>query len=299
VTQIRTDLAVESRSALGTDTIAGVESHERVVRGFPITTVRVTDTAGADAVGKPVGEYVTVELDGYLARNGASFDDGARVIADVIAHMLDIDDMQSVLVAGLGNAAITADAIGTAALRHTMVTAHLVESSPQQYGFFRKVWAVSTGVLGSTGVESARTLAAITRELRPDRVIVVDALATRSLRRICRTVQCCDTGIVPGSGVGNARAAINRETLGVPVIALGVPTVVDAGTLAADILERAGANCDTDFNLGGLESYGEGLVVTPREIDGAVNDIAKLVGYGINLALHKGLTVNDVNMFVG
>ena len=132
-------------------------------------------------------------------------------------------------------------------------------------------------------------------QLHPACVIAVDALASRSLSRVCRTVQIADTGIVPGAGVGNARAALNRETLGVPVIAVGVPTVVDAATLAADLLSEAGQE---DLDPAALAGSGEGVIVTPREIDTDVADLAKVIGYGINLALQPGLRVEDVELFM-
>ncbi|MDR3278347.1 MAG: GPR endopeptidase, partial [Oscillospiraceae bacterium] len=146
-----------------------------------------------------------------------------------------------------------------------------------------------------TGIESAEVIRAVAETVRPDLVIAVDALASRRASRICRTVQLADTGIVPGSGVGNSRAAINGETLGVRVLAVGVPTVVDAGTLAADIAEQAGIE---NLAPGSLESFGGGMVVTPKEIDSNVSDIAKLVGYAINLALHPSLTLDDITMFL-
>ncbi|MCC8182725.1 MAG: GPR endopeptidase, partial [Clostridiales bacterium] len=148
----------------------------------------------------------------------------------------------------------------------------------------------AAGVLGTTGMESGEVVRALTDRLRPGLVIAVDALAARSVRRLCSTVQIADTGIIPGSGVGNARQALNRETLGVPVIALGVPTVVDAATLASDL-------------TGGEREEPEdgelsGMLVTPKDIDVLVSDIAKVIGYGVNLALQEGLTVEDVDLFL-
>ena len=150
-----------------------------------------------------------------------------------------------------------------------------------------------SGVLGTTGIESSDLVRAVVQRLRPDAVIVIDALASREPRRLCRTVQLSDTGIVPGSGVGNARQAISREVLGVPVIAVGVPTVVDAATLTLDLAAGAGADL-------GSADFGEAgnMIVTPRDIDKYVRDAAKLIGYGLNLALHEGLTVEDVDMFL-
>ena len=199
------------------------------------------------------------------------------------------------LVVGLGNRAITPDNIGPKAADQTMVTRHLVERVPEHFGSFRPVAALAAGVLGTTGMESGELVRAVAETLRPACVIAVDALASRSLRRVCRTIQLADTGITPGSGVGNARAALNAETLGVPVIAVGVPTVVDAATLTCDVLAEAGKG---ELNPAALQGAGDGLIVTPKDIDTQVHDLAKVIGYGINLALHTGLTIGDVELFL-
>jgi spore protease len=297
----RTDLAVEARELWSQDAsrageLAGVASHEKLRDGFAVTTVRITDQEGADALGKPVGTYITLELDKFIHREDDAFSLGAHALAAELRALLGAKPGESVLVVGLGNRAITADAIGPETVKNTMVTSHLVDRLPDDFATFRKVFALEAGVLGTTGMESALIVRAITDRVKPDRVIAVDALASRSLKRICRTVQLADTGIVPGSGVGNAREGLNRETLGVPVVAVGIPTVVDAGTLAADVAERAGL---TELDLSNLESFGEGLIVTPKDIDGSVGDISKLVGYAINLALHTNLTLDDITMFLG
>ncbi|MDR1328895.1 MAG: GPR endopeptidase [Oscillospiraceae bacterium] len=299
--QRRTDLASEAielwnESAERAGKLPGVVSRESSRGGFDVATVKITGEDGAAALGKPPGTYVTMELNSLITREDGAFSRGVAALSDELRALLGLEDGDSVLVAGLGNRAITADAIGPETVKNTMVTGHLAESMPGSFDGFRRVFALEPGVLGTTGVESARMIKAVADAVRPDRVIVVDALASRRLSRICRTVQLSDTGIVPGSGVGNARAGIDRNALGVPVISVGVPTVVDAGTLAADIAERAGVSLE-DFAE--LEKLGGGLIVTPKDIDSSVTDISKLIGYAINLALHRGLTVDDVNMLLG
>ena len=207
--------------------------------------------------------------------------------------MLNLEKNGNCLVVGLVTRDITPDAVGPDTVDCVMVTRHLTERMPEEFAAFRPVSAVCSGVLGTTGIESGDLVRAVTEQVRPAAVIVIDALASREPQRLCRTVQIADTGIVPGSGVGNARQAINRETLGVPVIAVGVPTVVDAATLTVDLAARAGA----DLNAADFGDAGS-LIVTPRDIDKNVRDIAKLIGYGLNLALHDGLTVEDVDMFL-
>lgn len=296
----RTDLAVEARelwkeSADKTTQLKGVVSRDTEENGYKITTVEILDDEGAKALGKPPGIYVTMEIDKLVRREDNAFSLGAEALGKVLASVIKLKDSDSVLVVGLGNEAITPDAIGPLTAKNTMVTRHLVEKMPEQFGTMRRVSVLISGVLGTTGIETAEFIRAVVEKLKPDQVIVVDALASRKLARICRTVQIADTGIVPGSGVGNARNAINRDTLGVPVTAIGVPTVVDAATLAADLTEQAGIK---NVYPEDLNKYGGDMIVTPKEIDNNVSDIAKLVGYGLNLALHKNLDVEDINMFL-
>ena len=172
---------------------------------------------------------------------------------------------------------------------YTLVTRHLVRQVPEHFGDLRPVASLSAGVLGTTGMESGELVRAVSERLRPACVIAVDALASRSLKRVCRTVQLADTGIAPGSGVGNHRAALDRASLGVPVIAVGVPTVVDGATLAADLLGTEE-----------LPPLGEGrdLMVTPKDIDSQVADLSKVIGYGIDLALQPSLTLEDLDLLL-
>ena len=292
----RTDLAMEEKQLREeAGALSGVKSEEKQREGFPVTVVEILDARGSLALGKPVGRYVTLELEGLKRREPDAFGRAARALAAELEEMMKLSERTSVLVVGLGNRAVTPDAVGPLATAHTLVTRHLVEQLPEQFGSFRPVSAVAAGVLGTTGVESGELVSALCARLKPDAVIAVDALASRSLSRVCSTIQLADTGIVPGSGVGNARAALDRKTLGVPVIAIGVPTVVDAETLAADILAEAGRG---DLEPEALKSGAGGVFVTPRDIDERVADLSKVIGYGITLALQKGLTMEDVEMFL-
>ena len=296
----RTDLALEAKelwaeSAEKETKLEGVRARDSLREGYQVTTVDILDEQGASSLGKPVGSYVTVQLDALARREEDAFGRAARAIAAELGGLLRLPEGAACLVVGLGNRAITPDAIGPGVADHTMVTRHLVEQVPEHFGSFRPVAALAAGVLGTTGVESGELVKAVAEKIRPGCVIAVDALASRSMDRVCSTVQLADTGIVPGSGVGNHRTALNRETLGVPVIAVGVPTVVDAGTLAADILAEAGQE---GLDPEALAGAGEGLMVTPRDIDQRVADLVKVIGYGINLALQPGLTIEDVDLFL-
>ena len=300
--QRRTDLAVEAREMWGASAEAagelrGVKTREGEREGFPVTRVDILDGEGARALGKPVGSYVTLELSGLQEREEGALARAARAVAAELTSLLgDLGPSDPVLVVGLGNRAITPDAIGPKAADLTLVTRHLVEAEPERFGLFRPVAALAAGVLGTTGVESGELVKAVAEKVRPARILAVDALASRSLKRVCRTVQLSDVGIVPGSGVGNHRYALDRETMGVPVIALGVPTVVDAATLCADVLAEAGRG---DLDPQALGDAGRGVIVTPREIDSDVTDLAKVLGYGIDLALQPALRLEDIELLTG
>ncbi len=268
-----------------------MKAWEDIRHGFPVTTVDILDGAGADSLGKPQGRYVTITVDGLLHREEGAFHRGTQVVAQEVSTMLrEIGDNSTALVVGLGNRAITPDAIGPRVHDATLVTRHLVAQMPAHFGALRPVLSLSPGVLGTTGADSGEIVAALVDKLSPACVIAVDALAARSVHRLCRTVQISNTGITPGSGVGNHRHGLNEETLGVPVIAVGVPTVVDGRTLAADLL-----GSDTLPQLG----QGADLFVTPKDIDSQVSDLSKLLAYGINLGLQPTLTVEDLDLLLG
>ena len=294
ISSVRTDLAMEAeqffREKSALETVPGLRSRRDTRSGFSVSTVEVLDRWGEEAIGKPVGRYVTLELDALLRREQDAFPRACELLAELLRDFLNFPSPSPVLVAGLGNRDITPDAVGPITLDNLMVTRHLREKLPEHFGDFRPVCGICSGVLGTTGIESGDIIAAIGSAVSPAAVVAVDALASRSMARLCRTVQIADTGIVPGSGVGNARQALNRESLGVPVIAVGVPTVVDAATLAEDI--TGGELPDKRRAEAGS------MIVTPRDIDKNVRDIGKLVGYALNLALHEGLTVEDVDMFM-
>ncbi len=296
--RIRTDLALEAEqlfreSSSAAGLIDGVRAGEKRRGGFTVSSIEILDRRGEAALGKPCGRYVTLELGALLRREENAFREACEVLADELRPFLNFPLSSNILVVGLGNRDITPDAIGPIAADNMMVTRHLRDSLPEYFGAFRPVSVVRSGVLGTTGIESGDIIAAVSSFVRPAAVVVIDALASRSMDRLCRTVQISDTGIVPGSGVGNARQALNRESLGVPVIAVGVPTVVDAATLAIDLASEAGIDIAPDA----LTDTG-GMIVTPRDIDKNVRDISKLIGYALNLALHDGLSIEDVDMFL-
>ncbi len=299
----RTDLALEAHeiwreSAEKISRLSGVKSSKRRVEGYPVTTVEILDGSGADALGKPVGHYITIDLSGFRDRKPGFFDRAARAVGKELKNM--IPETGGALVIGLGNDAMTPDAIGPLALKHILITRHLISNMPGQFAGFRQTAVFQTGVSGVTGIESAEVVKGLIERIQPAVVIAIDALASRRRARLCNTIQIADTGILPGSGVGNHRAALDQASMGVPVIAVGVPTVIDAATLAADLLEESGylvnqnnqAN-QTDIISDDLREHHDGLMVTPKEIDAQVRDLSKVIGYGINWCL-QDLEIPDM-----
>ena len=190
-------------------------------------------------------------------------------------------------------AAISPAAIGPQTADHVIATRHLVAQSPDIFADWRPVSALAPGVLGQTGVETGEVICGVLDRVRPAAVIAVDALAAGRLSRLLRTVQLADTGITPGAGVGNARAALNKETLGVPVIAVGVPTVVDGATLAHEISSQLGQpDCEA------LDDLSQPVMITTRDIDREVADISRMIGYAVNMALHPHLSVADIDLYL-
>ena len=290
----RTDLALEARelwqeSAERTTRLSGVKATKTKQEGYPVTRVDILDERGEEALGKPKGSYLTIDLTTYWQRKADFFERAVRVVGAQLKELLPAEG--PVLVIGLGNAAMTPDAVGPLALESVLITRHLISAMPRHFAGFRPVAAFRTGVLGTTGVESAEAVRGLVAQVEPALVIAVDALASRRVGRVCATVQLSDTGIIPGSGVGNHRAALNKETLGVPVVAVGIPTVVDAVTLAADLLEESGVEQIDEEKLRGDK---ETMMVTPRDIDAQVRDLSKVVGYGINWAL-QDLEIEEIN----
>ena len=276
----RTDLAVESHHlAAEGKTIDGVDVTAGHIHNFPFSCVVVKEDKAASLLEKPIGKYVTLELDSYINRRENSFADAANAISEIITDFYNIKTSDTVLIVCLGNPLVTPDALGPLTADATLVTRHLKLGGIEAFADFASVAVFRSGVLGTTGIESAVSLKALCAELKPDFVIAVDALASADLSRLCKNVQICDTGIAPGSGVGNDRVQIDSKLLGVPVIAVGVPTVTDASTFS-----------DND--------EAKGLFVTPRNIDELVRSTAKLIAYGINLALHKGISVEDLDLLL-
>lgn len=290
----RTDLAVEAiENHKSAAALPHVRQSDRTLEGFAVHEVRILSEDAAREIGKPQGRYLTLELDALIRREEDAFPRACKALSTLLRELLPHPNDGPVLIAGLGNRMITPDAIGPQTADHVIATRHLVAQSPAIFADWRPVSALAPGVLGQTGVETGEVICGVLDRVRPVAVIAVDALAAGRLSRLLRTVQLADTGITPGAGVGNARAALNEETLGVPVIAVGVPTVVDGATLAHEISSQLGQPaCEA------LDDLSQPVMITTRDIDREVADISRMIGYAVNMALHPHLSVADIDLYL-
>ncbi|MDY3971168.1 MAG: GPR endopeptidase [Clostridia bacterium] len=285
---IRTDLAVEAhelskREAKNAAEIDGVKSNVEEKENITVTRVEITNENGSKTLGKAIGSYVTIDaLD--LKYSLETYEEVCEIIADEIRKMADISGDMLTLVVGLGNREITPDALGTSVVSKLLVTHHIKQ---RMSDFFDEnisgVCAIAPGVLGTTGIETADIIKAVTEKVKPQLIIAVDALAAADIERVSKTIQISDTGIQPGAGVGNNREGLNEESTGVKVIAIGVPTVIDAATISKVEIPKEMAP----------------LMVTTKDIDLVIERTAKTVANGINLALHRDMTLRDVESYVG
>ena len=301
--QIRTDLAMESReNARG---LAGVTACTLRRGAIEETRVRVETEEAARALEKAQGTYITLAHSGLAVCPAEERMEMARAICDGLRNLL--PPFGDLLVVGLGNRHMTADALGSRVLEDLLVTRHLRDIPDESLnGRLRGVCAVAPGVLGVTGLETAEVVQGIVEHVRPAAVVAIDALAARESSRICTTIQITDTGIRPGSGVGNHRAGLTKETLGVPVIAIGVPMVVYAAVIARDALSLLLEDIGMDENehaqamdtlIEKLSAQGMGeLVVTPREVDELVGKVGRIIADGLNLAFQPRLSEEEIQL---
>lgn len=309
---IRTDLALEAHEVISkTEELPGVNVEKEGDAEIIIQRVTISTPEAAARMGKEMGNYITLEVPGLRKKNSALQDKVIRVFYKELRKIMHLNGTgnESVLVIGLGNWNVTPDALGPRVVREIFVTRHILQLKPEVLGEgYRPVCAVAPGVLGITGIETSEIIRGIAEYVRPDLIIAIDALAARQMERLATTLQVADTGIVPGSGVGNRRLGINRQTMGVPVYAIGIPTVVDAVTIAGNSMEQlaesmkkespqgnAFANVVQNMNWGEkkevirevLEPYTGGLIVTPKEVDVLIEDIATVIAASLDAAFHE------------
>lgn len=310
----RTDLALEAREIYeegqNASEIPGVKIDTKELENCIVTKVEIIDEQGAEIMNKGIGKYITLESNLMKFDDDESRDEMIGYLKDELVQILGDDKTKKTLVIGLGNWNITSDALGPKAVSKTLVTRHIFKNYNKDYDDdFTEVSGLSPGVMGLTGIETSEIVKSIVDTIKPDRVIAIDALASRKMERVNSTIQISTAGISPGGGVGNKRKALNKEYLGVDVIAIGVPTVVDAATLTIDVLDMAIDNLMSQSNEGenfynmlkglkeeekyhlikdSLEPYDKNLIVTPKDIDETIENLSIIISEGLNRSLHPG-----------
>ena len=286
--------------------IEGVEANEEEINNnIKLTRVKILDEKGEQALGKRKGTYITIDMKNMKYMGNDEIQSASEVLSKELKNMIKehVELEDEILVVGLGNIYVTPDALGPKVINEIDITRHLLKYVPQYLEKnTRPVSAISPGVLGTTGIETAEILKGIVENVKPKLMIVIDSLASRSMERISSTIQLADTGIVPGAGVDNARKELTKDTLGIPVIAIGIPTVVETAVVVNDCLdvfiEKLQQEARSNDYLNKLkeeDNYEEikealipkefNFIVTPKEIDGLIENMKDVVARGINLSL--------------
>ncbi len=302
---LRTDLALEAKemyheNAGNTSEIDGVEAKTYEYTNVIVTEVKVINEKGSSAIGKPVGNYITIEMPEFLNYGYVYHKEAIELIKSELKKLLPGFEKKKILVAGLGNRLITSDALGPWTVDKLIVTGHLAELAPKSLGELGLIYAAVPGVMGITGVETADVIKGICEKVHPDAVIAVDALASRKTERVATTIQMSDTGINPGSGIGNHRKEITKKSLGIPVISIGVPMVVDALTLAYDAVDSLGIiNKNEILEKISEKKQGENTLftVTPKETDRLTKQMASIISSGINITFHN-IKIDEIDSYI-
>lgn len=286
--QMRTDLAIEARELAG-DRVAGTDYREYRENGMKISRLTVKTQRAGQLLGKDPGTYITVEMPS-LTDNFTETDERIKTIGREICRLLPVNGL--LLVAGLGNEEITPDSLGPKTGARVLATRHITGELARAAGLdrLRPVAVMNTGVTGQTGIETGEYILSIVKRIRPNAVIAVDALASRRIERLGRTVQISDAGISPGAGVGNHRTRISKETIGVPVIAIGVPTVVDAQTFAGDLLSDSAVRRSAVLPNHNVRQ----MIVIPREIDLLTERASRLLAFSLNAAMQNAFDLKEL-----
>ena len=305
---IRTDLALEATEICEEQSTAldGVVVDTKELEDCTVTTVEIINETGSKIMNKEIGKYITLESDLMKFDDDDSREKVINYLKDELIDIFGTDQSKRTLVIGLGNWNITSDALGPRAVSKTLVTRHIFKNYNKDYA---EVAALSPGVMGITGIETVEIVKSIVDKIKPDRVVAIDALASRKMDRVNATIQISTGGIAPGGGVGNKRKALDKSYLGVDVIAIGVPTVVDAATLTIDVLDLAIDNLmevseessgfytmlkklkeEEKYQLikDSLDPYDKNLIVTPKDIDETIENLAIIISEGLNRSLHPG-----------
>lgn len=321
--QIRTDLAVENRElykqASNGDS-KGVDIEKEEKESYIVTRIKVLNKEGSENIHKPIGTYITIDVPRLNKSDEDLKDEISQVVAKEIKGLGKNKENSKILIVGLGNWNITPDALGPKVVERVLVTRQFfINYNKEIDETVANVAALSPGVMGITGIETGEIIKGVVEKVKPDLVIAVDALASRKMDRVSTTIQISDTGINPGAGVGNNRMEFNESTIGVPVIAIGIPTVVDAATIVNDTLDLIIDSLKSEANVGSefynllsqisseekysliqevLNPYMKNVVVTPTDIDILIDDLSIIVANGLNMALHPGIDLKDVNRYI-
>ncbi|MDI3547736.1 MAG: spore protease [Halanaerobiales bacterium] len=323
---VYSDLAVEAHDLAVQRTggeVQGVSVREESKENAKITRIQVLNEQGARTIGKPIGTYITIESEGLRGQNRMVHDQLSEIFASELAALINFEQLRprpdlepTIFVVGLGNWNATADALGPHVLNYLMVTRHLYQEAPPELRKgLRPVCALAPGVLGLTGVQTAEIIKGVVEMVKPNLIIAIDALAARYTHRLANTIQISNTGIAPGSGLGKNRMAINQQTMNMPVIAVGVPTVVHAITIVHDALEQLFKSkmfappqrerfrhideAEKRRMVGNvLGPYMGNLVVSPKGIDELIKDVSRIIAGGINVALHPDITPDNLSLYL-
>lgn len=320
---IRTDLAVEAKEIYEMENnreLPGVSITKKNIGRIEISKVQVETKEGEELIGKPIGTYITIDVPKNMHYDAEIMKKTTKVIGIELAKLIKIEKSMTALIVGLGNWNVTPDALGPKVIDKIMITRHLKQLMPDSIDEnIRPVCAIAPGVLGLTGMETSEIVKGIVDKIKPNLIICIDALASRKLERVNKTIQIGTSGISPGAGVGNRRMEISEKTLGVPVIAVGVPTVVHAATMANDTIDmvldemiEASEKGKDFYNMlksidknekeqlikEVLNPYLGELVVTPTEVDDVIEELSEVISKGINLALQPELTIEEINQYL-
>jgi len=316
---IYVDLAVEAHDLLRDQIETEIRGIRRQTEEFPeatVTKITITNTQGEKELGRPKGNYITIDAPAIKDNNYREHREIAKILAKHLSKLFDFHKDTSLLVVGLGNWQATPDALGPRVVEKILVTRHLFHYTPEEMeGQMRKVSAISPGVLGLTGIETAEIIRGLVEHVKPDYVIAIDALAAGALERIGTTIQIADTGINPGSGIGNHRKGLNEQTLGCKVIAIGVPTVVNAAVIAHKTIEELLGHIEAEPKLADfynpqnektlmgviqkvLSPFQNNLMVTPKEIDDLIERTAKIIANAINMTVHPGISDSNFETYL-
>ena len=322
---VRTDLALEAREICkknnNNSKIDGIEVINSEKDNLKVTTVNIKNEKGAKNLGKPIGSYITIEIPEFTVYDSETMERVSKTVFECLKDLVDIECDKNILVVGLGNWHVTPDALGPKVSDKIMVTRHLKSVMPDIVDdSIRPVSSIAPGVLGLTGIETVEIIKGVVERSKPDIVICIDALAARRVERVNKTIQIGNTGISPGAGVGNNRKLINEETLGVKVIAIGVPTVVDAVTIANDTIDLVVDSLIRNVESGSAfykmlkdldreekaslikdvlnsKKLGE-MIVTPKDVDLVIESLSKVIADGINMAIQPNLNMEEINKFM-